>query len=102
MRHNEKIADFITRRMYEHIDMDTSDQADPEHARAFVDLNDGATLQKYLLWAIEEVCDNDEVNMEVVTTDPKTCDNCASTLGHNNSSGDFQCDNCGHDEGDNN
>lgn len=35
-------------------------------------------------------------------TEPKTCDNCASTQGHNNSSGDFQCDNCGHDEGDTN
>lgn len=36
--------------------------------------------------------------METIET--KTCDNCGSANGANNSSGDFQCDNCGHDEGD--
>jgi hypothetical protein len=30
--------------------------------------------------------------------DAKSCDNCGSTNGHNNSSGEFQCDNCGHSE----
>lgn len=30
----------------------------------------------------------------------KTCDLCGSSDGYNNSSGDFQCNNCGYDEGD--
>ena len=35
---------------------------------------------------------------DVEDDDAKSCDNCGSTNGRNNSSGEFQCDNCGHSE----
>lgn len=37
---------------------------------------------------------------ELASTRAKTCDNCGSTEGRNNSSGTFLCDNCGHEEED--
>lgn len=35
---------------------------------------------------------------DIEQDDEKICDNCGSTNGSNNSSGEFQCDNCGHSE----
>lgn len=31
-------------------------------------------------------------------TEPRSCDNCASEEGYSNSSGEWQCDNCGYSE----
>jgi hypothetical protein len=37
-------------------------------------------------------------DVEAISEDKKSCDNCGSTNGYNNSSCEFQCNNCGHSE----